>query len=956
MADQEKEILIKISAKNLAADEFAKARRDIAGLSDETAKANKAVKDGDFSWKSLGATIGVVGAAAIAAVGAATAVVVGLTAKIIELGKHGSDVADIRKEFDTLSKSLGLDSKQSIETLSKAVDGVVSKFDLMKATNKALSAGLQLTNKDFTTLGEGARVLSDRIGGDTKGAYEALTEALATGKTARLAQIGLNIDEAQAIRDHAAALGVDTDQFNEHGKRIALQAAVMRELTGVVKESGRAQLDFADTFDVAKVKFRDLVDDLAVGIANSKVLGEMLGGLGATFGDVFGDDLSGLIEDVVDWIEIGALHLVEWGRTAVSFGSVAARVFGGVLTVLGTVGTTLSGIFTGMAVGIAKMLELASQIPGVGRHLEGAAQQARTVAEGFKLLTSDLASGTKAGFEMAKGNGALFDTLRKLDAGLVSTRDRMVNAMAATDDHTAATESNAGAVRRRADVSSQLIGGLNAEGAAWEALTKKNRETMKAAEEAIEQGMRHARIQRSNLLLQSRPLELPAIGLAPTVASQAVASQFRPPILAGFRDLFQNDVPNTILAALTGGGNPIASVGSLMGGKLGENFTAKFGTTITSALGQTFGGAINTLLPGVGSLLGPLLGKVGGFFKNIFGGGEKKEVEKLRGQFLEAAGGIEELRKKADGAGISLDRLLRAKKVKDFENAVRELNGAFDDQAEKEAKLNAAIEKYGFSIDELGPKFRAQRLAELAAGLKDEFDILIESGIDMDVVIKRMGGAMNEYVQTVVKAGGEVPANMKGILDRMIELGQLTDENGNKITSIEGSGIKFAETMSEVGDRIVSAMQDVAAAIRGDVGGALASLPRDIGIRIHGDVDQGSFDIPGSGDIPGHAAGGVFSHPHKAWIAEGGRPEIVGDEQFMTRVLEKALVRLQANGSTDAKASGGNVINFNLSTPLATIDTVRQAVYNEIGPVFLDWLERNQGGSRTRLQQIVRTA
>lgn len=220
-----------------------------------------------------------------------------------------------------------------------------------------------------------------------------------------------------------------------------------------------------------------------------------------------------------------------------------------------------------------------------------------------------------------------------------------------------------------------------------------------------------------------------------------------------------------------------------------------------------------------------------------------------------------------------------------------------------------------------------------------------------------MGSAMNEYVQTVVKAGGEVPANMKPILERMIELGQLTDADGNKIESLEGSGISFAETMRESADRIVDAMRDVAAAIRGDVGGALASIPRDIGINIHGNVDEGSFDIPSSGEVPGHAAGGVFSRPHLAMIAEGGRPEIVGDQTFMTKALVQALRDLQASGGgTGASGSGASIVNFNLSTPLATIDTIRQMVYSEIGPVFLDRLERNQGGSRTRLQQIVKAA
>lgn len=599
----EQSIEIRISAKNLTANEFAKARADVAGLTNAVDGSVKSANLGSTSFKALGASIATGIGAALAVVTAAAAAIGALTMQIVALGKRGADVADIRNQFDTLNKSIGLDSKRSIDTLSKAVDGVVSKFDLMKITNKGLSAGLQVTDQDFKTLGEGARVLADRIGGDTKGAYEALTEALATGKTQRLAQIGLNIDETAAIRTHAHALGVDADQLSEHGKRTALQTALMRELTGVVQESGRAQIDFADAFEIAKTKFNDFVDDLALGIADSKVLGAMLKGIGAALESAFGGDHADLIKSIVSWIEKGALLLIEWSRTAISFGNVMGRVFGGVLTVLGAVGTTLSGIFTGMSSGVAKLLELAAQIPGIGDHLEPAARQAKEVANGFKLLTSDLAAGTRAAFEMGKGNGALFETLRKLDAGLASTRDRMLDALSATDDHTAATSTNESTVRRRADASSQVIQSLGQEAAAWDALIRKNREAVSATQDWLERGMKGFGVQKTQVLLESTG----GLPLAPLMApvTQSMPA-IKPSILAGFKNLFSKDVPNTILAALTGGGNPLSSIGSLLGGKLGENVSAKFGSTISGVLGKTLGGAMNMFLPGIGSLVGPL--------------------------------------------------------------------------------------------------------------------------------------------------------------------------------------------------------------------------------------------------------------------------------------------------------------------------------------------------------------
>jgi tetratricopeptide (TPR) repeat protein len=89
-------------------------------------------------------------------------------------------------------------------------------------------------------------------------------------------------------------------------------------------------------------------------------------------------------------------------------------------------------------------------------------------------------------------------------------------------------------------------------------------------------------------------------------------------MMTGMSNAFQQLGP-TILSAVTGGGNVLQSVGSLFGLELGKSFVTDFGKHIKGALGATLGGALNALIPGLGALLGPLLGKIGGFFKNLFG-------------------------------------------------------------------------------------------------------------------------------------------------------------------------------------------------------------------------------------------------------------------------------------------------------------------------------------------------
>ena len=59
----------------------------------------------------------------------------------------------------------------------------------------------------------------------------------------------------------------------------------------------------------------------------------------------------------------------------------------------------------------------------------------------------------------------------------------------------------------------------------------------------------------------------------------------------------------------------------------------------------------------IGSLLGSLGGKLIGSVVGKLFGAEGKATKKMRAGFLEQAGGIEEVRKRAEYAGVSIDKI-----------------------------------------------------------------------------------------------------------------------------------------------------------------------------------------------------------------------------------------------------------------------------------------------------------
>lgn len=282
------------------------------------------------------------------------------------------------------------------------------------------------------------------------------------------------------------------------------------------------------------------------------------------------------------------------------------------------------------------------------------------------------------------------------------------------------------------------------------------------------------------------------------------------------------DLPNIIMGALQGGGDLGKSLGSALGGaifgkdsKLVKDMTGG----LTKALGDSIGGALGSMLPGLGSLLGSLggklLGKVGSFFGGLFGHGEISKVNDMRDAFFQAQGGFEQFSKKMSAVSKEdwAKKIFNAKTVDEFNKLVKEAQGLLDTQGQAQEDLNAAIEKYGFTVDQLGPKMRQQKLDEQAAQLLKDFKLLTASGIDVGVVTEKMSSDINAYVQNALKSGAAIPEAMRPMLEAMVKAGTLTDAAGNKIKDL--SGITFSQTLTEGLQSAVDAINRLVEALTG---------------------------------------------------------------------------------------------------------------------------------------------
>jgi len=428
----------------------------------------------------------------------------------------------------------------------------------------------------------------------------------------------------------------------------------------------------------------------------------------------------------------------------------------------------------------------------------------------------------------------------------------------------------------------------------WAATTKAAESTETFAEQL--QALADAKSAAFASGLTGGALDVTKIGQSATLA-------VKPGMFDGIGNELATAVSGSILKAIQGGGSILQSAGSTIGNFLLDPKQSGVGKAIEGAaqkLPGLLGGAISGAIPYVGALIGPAIGWLSNKISGWFG---KKEYEKLRDGFIQSAGGINELTKAAQAAGISLDVLFHAKKTDQVQAAIKTIQdalasedlrkafvateGGFDaltkaaetagvsvdalfaaktsDQVTKAiGDIQAALKfqedayqlaidtatKYGFTIEELGPAMARQELDKQAQQLYKDWEVLNSAGLDTVLITEKMSQSVSEYVQHATKMGTEVPDAMRPMLEAMVKSGTLLDANGNAITDLEAAGVSFSLSMSDGFKALIDQVSKLTDAISRSLGLAIKNVPD---VKVKGSVE---WDVPPVPVGSAHTTGG----------------------------------------------------------------------------------------------------
>lgn len=782
------------------------------------------------SFKAIGEAAALMGVAIAAGIGV-----------IVELGSHGSDVKDVGDGFVRLAGG----AKQANDILTamrSGVVGTISDFGLMTEANHLLAVGAVTSAQDFSTLTTASRDLAHEFGGNTKDMIDSMSMALETGRTRKLALMGVTVDTKAAEAEYAKSLGMTTSELDKGQKLIADRQAILQALSGVVKGAGDQEVTFAEKIQQGKVLFENFTNALSVAIATSPVLGAALDGVGAALKSAFGGNQTTLIDTIMTYVNKFAILVVDLGIGATQVATVFVAAWGairlmidGTLSSLASVGST----FANVNASITEFASKHSTITGVTAADAAAAKDSAAQWSGY---AASLHGAAEEDLAMVTGHSALNASIDKVAGGLMNVRDKMVELSAKTVDHTKAVSEMsskhdvaAGSIHKLLDAQdtwamgiAQLVDRmphLNTHLDEMRTLFDEVRTTegpLISYTNEFTDGLNRAgdEVTTVTIPMFSKLQQDVLPGMTKAIAAATKETASFSDELTGSLEKALNSMPDLLVKAFTGGGGLIGAaeaLGAKFGGDLGKSLEKSLAGSLSDTFGKTLGGVIGAAIPAVGALVGPLIGMLA----NI-GGPSKAELagRQAEATFEQSFGGFQQMAlavskaydaqgKSAQQANTDVLAMFAAEKQGGdaAAAAVKKISDVINSQTQDTADLDAAIKKYGFSLAELGPTMQKQQLDAQAQTLLNDWRLLIGSGIDIVNVDTRMASSMQSYLTAAKQTGQEVPQAMQPIIQKMIDQGDLTDAAGNKITDMKDLGVTFSETMSQGFQSVVDKLQ-----------------------------------------------------------------------------------------------------------------------------------------------------
>lgn len=174
----------------------------------------------------------------------------------------GEEIKAINEQFKLLATQAGASADALRSSLESVAAGTVDTEDLLQSTNKFIVEFNGNTERLPQVL-DLARRATSLFGGEVTDNYERIGEAIASGNTRSLRQIGIIVDQQKAFDDFAKTIGVTADQLNEAGRKQAVLDAVLAKGNETFQNVNPNVRELSTSFERLKVQIGEIGDVVA---------------------------------------------------------------------------------------------------------------------------------------------------------------------------------------------------------------------------------------------------------------------------------------------------------------------------------------------------------------------------------------------------------------------------------------------------------------------------------------------------------------------------------------------------------------------------------------------------------------------------------------------------------------------------------------------------------------------
>lgn len=142
--------------------------------------------------------------------------------KIIEFTESAGKFEEVEQAMVRLTENIGVNSQEIMNALRSASKGAVTDYELMLASNKAMSLGVAKNTEEFSVLMEIARNKAKNMGISTTQAFNDIVTGLGRWSAMILDNLGITINAQEAQEAYAQSIGKTVSQLTESEKKQAL--------------------------------------------------------------------------------------------------------------------------------------------------------------------------------------------------------------------------------------------------------------------------------------------------------------------------------------------------------------------------------------------------------------------------------------------------------------------------------------------------------------------------------------------------------------------------------------------------------------------------------------------------------------------------------------------------------------------------------------------------------------